>query len=457
MQRHVAILAVLLSLGAGPLWAQDAPTPNKSPATQGAAKPQAVRSDVTPIDELKLRVIPLTLKELAKESAQWMTLVRAKAVAISEVEISSRKSRGSSKNALLESLSGMRDSRTALIDRTRVVLEAQKAKGGDVSADRSYLSVVSGVSVDLTDRKAVIAFAKGWLLSAQGGLRWAKNILFFLLTLFIFRILAWLAGRTTKAALGKSKNASELLKTFFVTSSRNVVRFVGFVIALSMLEVDIGPFLAAMGAAGFVIGFALQGTLSNFASGVMLLLYRPYDIGDMVTIAGTTGVVKDMSLVATTVTTGDNQIIVVPNGAIWGGIITNVTGAAQRRIDLCFGIGYDDNIAQAQEILEDIVGKHPLVLSEPAPVIRLHELADSSVNFVCRPWSKTGDYWSVYWDVTRQVKERFDAASISIPYPQQDLHIHSANAAAAPALADSAPVPSDPPPPPTPAAELSQG
>jgi small conductance mechanosensitive channel len=180
-----------------------------------------------------------------------------------------------------------------------------------------------------------------------------------------------------------------------------------------------------MGGGALVVGLALQGTLGNFAAGVMILMYRPYDIGDVVSVSGVTGKVDAMSLVATTLTTPDNQMVVVPNGSIWGGIITNITGTARRRVDLVFGIGYEDDMAKAEAILAEIVEAHEKVLKDPAPVIKVAELADSSVNFICRPWCKTADYWDVYWDLTRQVKEKFDEASISIPYPQTDVHVHT--------------------------------
>jgi small conductance mechanosensitive channel len=188
--------------------------------------------------------------------------------------------------------------------------------------------------------------------------------------------------------------------------------------------VEIGPFLAAIGVIGFVVGFALQDTLSNFASGVMLLVYRPYDIGDVVNAAGVLGKVDAMTLVSTTLKTFDNQDVIVPNSSIWGGIITNITANDIRRVDMTFGIGYGDDIDKAQGILEDIIKKHPLVLKEPEFVIKLHELADSSVNFIVRPWTKGADYWAVYWDVTKSVKERFDAEGVSIPFPPRDVHMY---------------------------------
>jgi small conductance mechanosensitive channel len=200
---------------------------------------------------------------------------------------------------------------------------------------------------------------------------------------------------------------------------------VGFVVALSMLEINVGPLLAAIGAAGFIIGFALQGTLSNFAAGIMILIYRPYDVGDFVDIGGTFGTVDAMTIVSTTLMTLDNQKVVVPNNMIWGDKITNVTGTDKRRVDMVFGIGYSDDIAKAQKILEDILQKHEAILRDPEPVVKIHELADSSVNFVVRPWVKTENYWDVYWDVTKTVKLRFDDEGISIPFPQRDVHVYN--------------------------------
>ncbi|MFC1634792.1 mechanosensitive ion channel family protein, partial [Planctomycetota bacterium] len=154
------------------------------------------------------------------------------------------------------------------------------------------------------------------------------------------------------------------------------------------------------------------------------LIYRPFDVGNIIEAAGIRGKVESMNLVSTTVLTPDNQIVVVPNGKIWGGVITNVTGSDTRRIDMVFGISYTDDIAKASQVLESIVSTHELILKDPEPIVRVHELGDSSVNFVCRPWVKTEDYWTVYWDVTRAVKERFDAEGVSIPFPQRDVHLY---------------------------------
>lgn len=237
------------------------------------------------------------------------------------------------------------------------------------------------------------------------------------------KILSLVLGTVTSRAMAMNKQSSELLQSFFTNIVRKTVFVIGMVVALSMLGINVGPLVAGIGAMGFIIGFALQGTLGNFADGLMILLHRPYDVGDIVSAAGVTGYVKSMNLNTTTVKTFDNQVVVVPNGSIWGDNIVNVTGSDTRRVDMVFGIGYSDDISRAQGILEDIVASHELVLDDPVPTIKVHELADSSVNFVRRPWTQTSDYWTVYWDITRAVKERFDAEGVSIPFPQRDVHV----------------------------------
>jgi small conductance mechanosensitive channel len=192
---------------------------------------------------------------------------------------------------------------------------------------------------------------------------------------------------------------------------------------LPIIGINIGPVLALIGAAGLVVGLALQGTLSNFASGVLILIYRPYDINDIIEAGGVSGLVSSMTLVCTTIKTLDNKLITVPNNSVWNDTITNITGSKERRVDLVFGIGYGDDFSKAQKILQNILTNHPLVLAQPEPNVRVHELGDSSVNLICRPWVKTNDYWDVHWDVIETVKREFDAEGISIPFPQRDVHV----------------------------------
>jgi len=257
----------------------------------------------------------------------------------------------------------------------------------------------------------------------------APDMVFRLLILFIvlwvFRALSRATRRAVIAACKRpGVNMSTLLEKMLVSVSGAAVMAIGIMVAISQLGISLGPMLAGLGVAGFIVGFALQDTLGNFAAGAMILLYRPYDVDDVVEVAGASGLVKKMNLVSTTITTFDNQTLVVPNSKIWGDVIKNVTAQNTRRVDLQFGIGYGDDIEKAEHVLRDIISGHELVLKSPEPTIKLHTLGDSSVNFVVRPWVNTSDYWNVYWDVTREVKIRFDKEGISIPFPQQDVHIY---------------------------------
>ncbi len=246
-----------------------------------------------------------------------------------------------------------------------------------------------------------------------------------MIALMLLGAVAKIVFALTGRALGRVPDISKLLKDFLVRAAYWLTLIIGLAIVASLLGVNMSPVLAMIGGASFIIAFAMQSTLSNFAAGLLIMIYKPFDVGNVVTLAGTTGTVKEVSLVSTTLVTGDNQVIVIPNGNVWSSVITNITVNDQRRVDLIFGIGYDDDADLARKILEEVVAAHPLVLKEPAPVVRLNELGDSSVNFICRPWAKTADYWTVYWDVTQQVKQRFDAASISIPFPQRDVHVYT--------------------------------
>ncbi len=398
-----------------------------------AKKPQGVpvttKNPKIALEELNYRLEPLTKDDLSVEADGWQEVLKNHVGKVSKVQILALEAEGDKKTKLLESVTKLQEQQTALSDRFLLVLEEFKAKGGKVEDYEAYIKAISGVEVDISDASATWTVVAGWLASAEGGLRWAKNISMFFVILLISWFLAKLFGKAARKAVVKLESASELLKDFIVNITRKLVFVIGFVVALSMLEINVGPLLAAIGAAGFIVGFALQGTLSNFAAGIMILVYRPYDVGDLVDIGGTFGTVEAMTIVSTTLRKLDNQKVIVPNNKIWGDIVTNVTGTRQRRVDMVFGIGYSDDIAKAQKILEEILENHEAILKDPEPVVRVHELGDSSVNFVVRPWVETENYWDVYWDVTRSVKERFDAEGVSIPFPQRDVHMHQMPAA----------------------------
>ena len=225
----------------------------------------------------------------------------------------------------------------------------------------------------------------------------------------------------------------QILINFVSSIIYTLLLLVVVIASLNQLGVDTTSLIALIGAAGLAVGLALQGTLQNFAAGVMLIIFRPFKEGDFVEAGGSTGVVESITIFTTMMRTGDNKQIIVPNGQIYGGTITNYSTKPTRRIDMVFGIGYDDDIKKAKEILERIIAEDQRILSDPAPLVAVGELADSSVNFNgdrtaivnfnVRPWVNSGDYWPVYFDLNEKVKLTFDAEGISIPYPQMDLHM----------------------------------
>ena len=287
-----------------------------------------------------------------------------------------------------------------------------------------------GLSVAALDAGVVASLMhQAWAAMRSSVAEQAPDFLFklvvFLVIVLLFRWLSRLVRKAVRTACDRSgEDMSQLLKDVLVSVCGSTVMVIGILIALAQVGISLGPMLAGLGVAGFVVGFALQDTLGNFAAGGMILIYRPYDVDDFVEVAGASGLVKKMSLVSTTIATYDNQTLVVPNSKIWGDVIKNVTAQKVRRVDLVFGIGYGDDIEHAQRVLEDVVESHEKTLAKPEPLIKVHELGDSSVNFAVRPWVKTEDYWTVYWDLTRDVKLRFDREGISIPFPQRDVHIY---------------------------------
>ena len=236
----------------------------------------------------------------------------------------------------------------------------------------------------------------------------------------------WLAKQIKKyiVVMMEKQEVDALLASF--TSNIAYVALIAFVViaALSQLGIQTTSFIAIIGAAGLAIGLALQSSLSNFASGVMIIAFRPFKVGDFVEAGGVSGVIEGIQIFSTQMRTGDNKAIIVPNSNITSSNITNYSAKDTRRIDMVFGIGYDDDIKKAKDILKNLLNDDKRVLKDPEALVAVSELADSSVNFVVRPWVKASDYWGVKFDYTETVKLTFDKEGISIPYPQQDLHIH---------------------------------
>ncbi len=240
-------------------------------------------------------------------------------------------------------------------------------------------------------------------------------------------IAGWIASQWVHAsvakALGRSKKVDAMLRGFFASLAKYLVLIFTGLMVLSQFGVQTASLIAVLGAAGLAIGLALQGTLSNVAAGVMILIFRPFKIGDYVEAGGKAGTVKAVTLFITEMATPDNVQIIVPNSQIWGSSVVNYSFHGTRRVDLALGIGYEDNIGMAVEAIKQTIAADERVLQEPEPMVAVSELANSSVNLVIRIWCQAADYWPLKFDMTRALKEKMDSEGISIPYPQRTVHM----------------------------------
>jgi small conductance mechanosensitive channel len=376
--------------------------------------------------EFTLRLVSLTRGELEEFVKGWIKIVQVETKRAAGINIELSTAKSAEAELLRMGLERAVERRNLLFNKLELVLEEWEAKGAkpeDLAEYSTYVAAVRRSELKATDAKTLGKWFLDWLTSSNGGVKIGISLLSLIASLFGVIFLARILARILKRALFRIPEMSDLLRNFISKMAYWLILAVGIVIVLSLFGINMTPLLAVFGGASFVVGFAMQSTLGNLASGLLLMITKPFDVGDVVDAAGVSGTVRNVSIVSTTIVTFDNQVIVVPNTMVWESVITNVNASDIRRVDLTFGIGYGDDIDLAKKTLKEVLEGHPLVLDDPEPLIRMHELADSSVNLICRPWSKSDDYWTVYWDVLQQAKERFDAAGISIPFPQRDVHL----------------------------------
>ena len=260
---------------------------------------------------------------------------------------------------------------------------------------------------------------------ATYGLRIVAAVLIFVIGRWIARLIARLLEK-----LMVRSNVDQTLATFAKNLAYALLLAFVIIAALSKLGIETTSLVAILGAAGLAVGFALQGSLSNFAAGVMLIMFKPFKVGDFVEVAGTLGAVEAVHIFNTVLSSPDNRRIIIPNSQITTNKITNFTAIDKRRIDLVFGISYDDDIKKAKDVLQRIVTSDSRILKDPPPVVAVTELGDNSVNIVCRPWVKPSDYWDVHFDTVEKAKLELEANGITIPYPQRDIHMYEQKSAA---------------------------
>jgi small conductance mechanosensitive channel len=258
------------------------------------------------------------------------------------------------------------------------------------------------------------------------GVELAINVAVAIAIFYIGKLVVSMVVRGMRKVMQKQE-VDKTLETFVTNLVRMVLMVVVAIAAISALGIETTSFIAIFGAAGLAVGLALQGSLSNFAAGVLIVLFRPYRVGDYVEAAGISGSVEQVQILTTILKTPDNKRIIVPNGQIMDSIITNYSANDTRRVDMVVGVSYGDDLDKVHSVLKELVAADDRILDDPACTIAVSELGDSSVNFVVRPWASTADYWGVKFDLTEAIKKRFDKEGISFPFPQQDVHLYKAD------------------------------
>ncbi len=272
-----------------------------------------------------------------------------------------------------------------------------------------------------------VDWAEVWTMIQTTGVELGINLI---TAIAIFFVGKWVVNLVIKGMLNamQKSDMDVTLRRFIANLLRMLLMLFVIIAAIHQLGIQTASLIALLGAAGLAVGLALQGSLSNFAAGVLIVLFRPYKVGDWIEGGGVSGAVEEVQILTTILKTGDNKRVIIPNSQIMGSTITNYSANETRRVDLVVGVSYSDDLDKVRKELEDLVAADERILDDPAVTIAVSELADSSVNFVLRPWVKTEDYWGVYFGLTEAIKKRFDEVGISIPFPQRDVHIHNVTA-----------------------------
>jgi len=375
-----------------------------------------------PTDVVVLRLLPMTVSELASEADGWIREIQNRTSRIVELKIAIADAAKdpTRMKALQSELAALTESRRAVFKNFDQLLVSWESKGGKAEAiagHRTFISALRADELKATDKGTLLAAASEWLVSKDGGIRLAWHAIAFIGLLLLIWLLAKLVSRLVHRAALRWDKFSTLLDRFLVRAAFWATMVLGTLTVLSWLGARMALILTLLGGLSFVAAFAMQNTLSNFAAGLMIMIYRPFDVGNVVTVGGVTGKVQAVNLVSTTLLTGDNRVIIVPNSNVWGSIITNANVRDTRRVDLAFDVRHQDDSAVVQQILKEVVAEHPLVMKEPPPVIRINEISVTAVKFICRMWARTEDHSTVSWDITEQVKRRFDSAGINAPSP----------------------------------------
>ncbi|WOE75440.1 mechanosensitive ion channel family protein [Alterisphingorhabdus coralli] len=437
LRPHILLFALGLFLAASPVLAQEAEL--EIPEAEEPLDPDDVRTalediidgeDADPaeaistgnpdiaIDALDIVLEPLTAGELEPEIAGWQALLRAaiEDLAAAEMELyrfNQQRARAAAQDAgisetdaegdtvspeklaLIDRISALREVRTARADRLRHVLDTQIARGGDPEDQeevRAYIADVGGVRVDTQNLQTTMLTVQEWAGARDGGQRLLRNIGAVLLSTLGWYVLGWIIGLIVSRTFRRADLSSELLSRFLRKWIARIAGLLGFLFGLASIGVNMTPVLASIGAAGFILAFALQNTISNFANGILILFQRPFDAGDEIEAAGVTGIVEHVSLFSTHLSTAENRKVIIPNNMIWDDVVVNSTGTETRRLSIEIEVSADDHdLDEAEAKLEQIMNEHPDILPDPAPEATLTGVSAEAITFTCWPWVLTKD------------------------------------------------------------------
>ncbi|MEO1560436.1 MAG: mechanosensitive ion channel family protein [Cyanobacteria bacterium J06632_19] len=311
------------------------------------------------------------------------------------------------KNQLVANVTEAQSERTAIVDRFKVVLDELELKGGDAKSYKQYIQAINTVEVDLQDTEGIGVRLIGWLQSGEGGLRWAINLAKFVGIVLASIIISQILAIFLKRFLVKFDNVSALMREFAIMLVKRGGVVVGFMLALTALEISLGPILALLGGASFVLAFALQSNLGNFASGLMMMLYKPFDVGDEVKINGIWGNVADVTLANTKIKGWQGQLFSIPNNVVWSGTIETLTQGETRGVTLLLRISLEEDLQRVHNLIVEILKSHPKVLQDPAPSTFVWQIEEYFISLYVSAWATKEDFWGVHADAVRMIQERF--------------------------------------------------
>jgi len=363
------------------------------------------------------RNIDAAAEALGEETEGVEGVDESKLEEISEQLEQSVESTSEVKKEVVKKVTELISERVAIVDRFEVLLDELEKKGGETEQYKTYIDAVSGVEIDVTDTTGLGVRLVGWLKSEEGGLRWGINIAKFVIivavSIYISKILSQIVNKT----LSKVGGTSELLRQFIIMVIERGGIVLGVMLALTALGVSLGPLIALLGGASFVLAFALQSNLGNFASGLMIMLSKPFDVGDEIKVSGLWGYVDSISLASTKIKGFSRQVITVPNNTIWGSIIENLTAGDIRAGSILIRVPFKENIRKVKQIIEDIAKSHPLVLSDPGPGVFPWQYEEYYIALYLSFKTKTPDFWSAWGDLIPMIQEGLEKEGIEIALP----------------------------------------